>query len=99
MEQSNGNVTAKEFWAVMKYLFLKRNRPTIFHNEIRLYRVTGAFPTPVKSWVAGFITGHLSTADENVLGDFGVATRFLWSQLSTVYVKTGTETSVQNVVF
>jgi hypothetical protein len=61
MAQNNRDFTAKEWQAVMKYLFLQGNSAKKIHDDmsITLRDKRPSYPT-VENWVAGFITGHLS---------------------------------------
>jgi transposase len=70
MAQNNGDFTAKEWRAVMKYLSLKGNlakKKNYDDMSVTLSYKCLSYST-VKNWVARFRTGHLSTED-NVLGD------------------------------
>jgi transposase len=69
MELNNGDFTAKEWRAVMKYLFLKGKSAKKVYNDtsVRLGDKRSSYST-VKNWVAGFRTGHLSTEVEERSG-------------------------------
>jgi hypothetical protein len=70
MAQNNGDFTAKECRAVMKYLFLKGNSAKNIYDDMS---VTLGDKRPsysmVKNCVVGFRTGHLSTEDEERPGE------------------------------
>jgi predicted HAD superfamily hydrolase len=65
MAQNNGDFTAKEFRAVMKYLFLKGNSAKKIYDNMSL---TLDYKSPsystVKNLVARCRTQHLTTEDE-----------------------------------
>jgi transposase len=65
MAQNNGDFTAKECRAVMKYLFLKGNSAKKMYNAmlVTLGDKRPSYST-VKNWIPRFRTGHLSTEDE-----------------------------------
>jgi transposase len=67
--QNNGDFTAKEWRAVMKYLFLKENSAKKIYDDmsVTLGDKRPAYST-VKNWVARFRTGHLSTEDKERSG-------------------------------
>jgi transposase len=68
MAQNNGDFSAKECRAVMKYLFLKgKSVKEIYDMSVTLGDRRPSYST-VKNWVARFRTGHLSTADEERSG-------------------------------
>jgi transposase len=69
MEQNNGALTAKEWRAVIKYLFLKGNSAKkIYDGMLVTLGDTRPSYSTVKSWVAKFRAGHLSTEDEECSG-------------------------------
>jgi transposase len=69
MAQNNGDFTAKECRAVMKYLFLKGNSAKNIYDDmsVTLGDKRPSYST-VENWVAGFRTGQLSTEDEERSG-------------------------------
>jgi transposase len=64
MAQNNGNFTAKECQAVMKYLFLKGNSAKRIYDMLVTSGDKCLSYSTVKNWVAWFRTGHLSIEDE-----------------------------------
>jgi hypothetical protein len=69
MRQSNGDFTAKEWRAVLKYPSLKGDSAKRIYNDMSatLGDKRPSYCT-VKSWVAGFRTARLSTEDEERSG-------------------------------
>jgi transposase len=67
--QNNGDFTAKEWRAVMKYLLLKGNSAKRIYNDMSVM-LGDKWPsyTTVKNWVARFRAGHLSTEGEERSG-------------------------------
>jgi transposase len=65
MAQNNGDFTAKECRAVMKYLFVKGNLAKKVYDvmSVTICDKCPSYST-VKNWVARFRTRHLSTQDE-----------------------------------
>jgi hypothetical protein len=69
MAQNNGDFTAKECRAVMKYFFLKRKSAEIIYDNMSV--ILGEKRPSysiVKNCVAKFRTGHLGTEDEECSG-------------------------------
>jgi histone-lysine N-methyltransferase SETMAR len=69
MAQNNGDFTAKECRAVMKYLFLKGSSAKQIYNgmSVTLGDKCPSYST-ANNWVARFRAGHLSTKDEERSG-------------------------------
>jgi transposase len=69
MAQNNGDFTAKECRAVMKYLYLKGSSAKQIYDDmlVTLGDKRPSYST-VKNWVARFRRGHLSTEDEERSG-------------------------------
>jgi transposase len=68
MAQNNGDFTAREWRAVMKYLLLKLNTAkNIYDMSVTLRDNRPSYST-VKNWVSRFRTGHLSAEDEERSG-------------------------------
>jgi transposase len=69
MVQSNGDFTAKECQAVMKYVFLKGNSAKKIYDDMSttLGDKRPSYST-VKNWVARFRSRHLNSEDEERSG-------------------------------
>jgi transposase len=69
MGQNNGDFTAKECRAVMKYIFLTGNSAKQIYDgmSVTLGDKCSSYST-VKNWVDRFRTGHLSAEDEERSG-------------------------------
>jgi hypothetical protein len=65
MAQNNGDFTVEDCRAVMKYLFLKGNsvKKKYYDMSVTLGDKHPLYYT-ANDWVARFITGYLSSADE-----------------------------------
>jgi transposase len=69
MVQNNRDFTAKEWRAVMKYIFLNGNSAKQIYDDtlVTLGEKRPSYST-VKNWVTRFRAGHFSTEDEECSG-------------------------------
>jgi hypothetical protein len=68
LAQNNGDFTAKECRAVIKYLFLKENSAKFYDDMSVTLGDKCPSNSAVKNSVARFRIGHLSTEDEERSG-------------------------------